>query len=202
MVQGGAGGSDGLGVAGGRVVKRSGSNGLKPLLAGGDGTDDADGLALANVVMDEVSQKQEAEPKSAAATVSVRYSSLPRASKERLEEMLFEWLDWHRRQPQARATCGGVERLSGEVDVFDMGDTGEHRVWADRPRCTQVLSSEPASSDAVALFNYESRFKVPQYDRACVSLSALADSATNNSSPSVAPGVSTHSRCFNCGSYG
>eukprot|EP00873_Tetraselmis_striata_P029730 jgi/Tetstr1/449994/TSEL_037046.t1 len=190
------------GVAAGRVEKRRTHRPAVAHPATG-GNDDA-ALVLGNVVavggeaaaaaVGGAGPQEDATCANGVTSVAVHYTALPRASKERLEAMLFQWLDWHSEQ-QTQAESATAERLSGELEVFGgNGGVGGLRVWADRPRCRQVLSGG-ASGSVETTFDYEARFKVPQYDRACVSLTALA--AGSSSQP-----TKQGNRCFNCGSYG
>ncbi|KAK9105553.1 hypothetical protein Scep_022397 [Stephania cephalantha] len=124
-------------------------------------------------------------------SVHVKYNSLTRASKKKLEEVLQQWSEWHAQQKTS--TNDTNETLeSGEQTCFPALHFGKQKVstvsfWVDNQTRKEQDKFIPLDEDAV-----------PLYDRGFVLGLTSADDLNN-----LEGGVETvdSSRCFNCGSY-
>ncbi|XP_031391141.1 uncharacterized protein LOC116203527 isoform X1 [Punica granatum] len=126
-------------------------------------------------------------------SVHVVYKSLTRASKQKLEELLQQWSEWHTRHiPSAQDPREALE--FGEQTVFPALHVGEEKqsavsFWID------LQAKKSQSNEFVSLDGNS----VPLYDR------GYGFSLTEGDGSSNAEGgleiMEDAARCFNCGSY-
>ncbi|XP_074271753.1 uncharacterized protein LOC141595676 isoform X2 [Silene latifolia] len=126
------------------------------------------------------------------ASVQVKYFGLSRGSKQKLEELLREWSEWHAQNSSERQDEYGVSE-TGEETYFPALDIGTGKnsavsFWLEneirKPGDKDIIPVEDAS--------------VPLYDRGFALGSISADGSSNLEGGSEfldAP------RCFNCSSY-
>ncbi|CAA0828349.1 Unknown protein [Striga hermonthica] len=123
-------------------------------------------------------------------SVRVIYSSLPRESKQKLEELLQQWSKWHSQK------CSSSDKSmleSGEKTYFPalrvgLDNPSAITFWVDnQKKLKSGKDSEPLDSTSV-----------PLYDRG-YSLALTSGDASSRLDSGVKLDTS---RCFNCGSYG
>nr|KAJ0209043.1 hypothetical protein LSAT_V11C400224010 [Lactuca sativa] len=124
------------------------------------------------------------------ASVHVIYNSLTRESKQKLEELLQKWSEWHNRH-QSSSHDSNAEVESGEGTYFPALNVG-----LDKPSTLSFWmdgqTSNLQSKEVIALDNNS----VPLYDR------GYTFGLTSTDDPSIGDGeMLGGSRCFNCGSY-
>ncbi|XP_030550576.1 zinc finger CCHC domain-containing protein 8 isoform X2 [Rhodamnia argentea] len=125
-------------------------------------------------------------------SVHVTYSSLTRASKQKLEELLQQWSEWHTKHGSSQDTGEALE--SGEETFFPALRVGMEKqsavsFWIDH-------QTRNLQNDGVITLDSNA---VPLYDRGYALGLTLADGSNN-----VDGGLSIiedAARCFNCGSY-
>ncbi|XP_062106345.1 uncharacterized protein LOC133817761 [Humulus lupulus] len=141
------------------------------------------GIKRARVMFDEQQQP----------SVCVKYTSLTRASKHKLEELLQQWSEWHAQH--VSKTQDPVEVLeSGEETFFPALHVGLEKTssvsfWMDK-QTRKEQNKEFVELDCNS---------VPLYDRG-FALGLTSDDGTNNIEGGVEI-IDDAARCFNCGSY-
>ncbi|XAR62023.1 hypothetical protein NMG60_11016600 [Bertholletia excelsa] len=122
-------------------------------------------------------------------SVNVMYNSLTRESKQKLEELLQHWSEWHAQHCASSYNSDKVLE-SGELTYFPalrvgLDSTSAVSFWMDdRPRSSE---STPLDSNSV-----------PLYDRG---YSLCLSSTDGKSNLQEGMEIVDASRCFNCGSY-
>lgn len=127
------------------------------------------------------------------ASVHVKYNSLTRDSKRKLEELLQKWSEWHSRHYSASHDSKD-ELESGERTYFPALHVG-----VDKPSAVSFwIDSETRnlqSKEFVPLDNNS----IPLYDRGYSFGLTSTDGSSNPDSRGLE--IVDASRCFNCGSY-
>ncbi|XP_047314806.1 zinc finger CCHC domain-containing protein 8-like [Impatiens glandulifera] len=126
-------------------------------------------------------------------SVNVAYSSLTRESKEKLEELLLKWSQWH------------DQNCSSLLDSDEFLESGDKtffpalRVALDKPSGVSFWidnQSTTQQSNELYMINSDS---VPLYDRG---YSLALNSSDGYGNLEVKSDAVDSSRCFNCSSYG
>ncbi|GAA0174850.1 RNA metabolism protein [Lithospermum erythrorhizon] len=125
-------------------------------------------------------------------SVRVIYNSIARESRQKLEELLKQWSEWHARHCSSTNDSNEVLE-SGEEMYFPALDVGSGKgftvpFWIDN-QLRNPLSKEIIPLDGTS---------IPLYDRG-FSLALRSDDGTINLESNL--DVLNTSRCFNCGSY-
>lgn len=125
-------------------------------------------------------------------SVHVAYSSLTRASKQKLEELLQQWSEWHTKHGSSQDTGEALE--SGEETFFPALRVGMEKqssvsFWIDH-QTRNVLNDGVITLDSNT---------VPLYDRGYALGLTLADGSNNVAGRLEI--IEDAARCFNCGSY-
>ncbi|KAM6549260.1 hypothetical protein CsatB_020936 [Cannabis sativa] len=126
-------------------------------------------------------------------SVCVKYTSLTRASKHKLEELLQQWSEWHAQHNSK--TQDLIEALeSGEETFFPALNVGLEKAssvsfWMDK-QTRKEQNKEFVELDCNS---------VPLYDRG-FALGLTSDDGINNIEGGVEI-IDDAARCFNCGSY-
>ncbi|KAI4352262.1 hypothetical protein L6164_006531 [Bauhinia variegata] len=127
-------------------------------------------------------------------SVHVVYNSLTRASRQKLEELLQQWSEWHAKHVSLSKDPGEVLE-SGEETFFPalhvgLQSTSAVSFWMDN------LTREEQNKEFIPLDGNS----VPLYDRGYALGLTSADGSTSNVEGGLEI-VDTAARCFNCGSY-
>ncbi|XP_022962082.1 uncharacterized protein LOC111462629 isoform X2 [Cucurbita moschata] len=127
-------------------------------------------------------------------SVHIVYNSLTRASKQKLEELLKQWSEWHAQQGFLCQDDKESENLeSGEETFFPALFVGTKKIssvtfWIDNKKSEQQQSFIPLDDNSV-----------PLYDRGfTLGLTSANDSSNTEGGQKI---IDDASRCFNCGSY-
>ncbi|XP_022989922.1 uncharacterized protein LOC111486962 isoform X5 [Cucurbita maxima] len=127
-------------------------------------------------------------------SVHIVYNSLTRASKQKLEELLKQWSEWHAQQGFLCQDDKESENLeSGEETFFPALFVGTKKIssvafWIDNKKSEQQHSFIPLDDNSV-----------PLYDRGfTLGLTSANDSSNTEGGQKI---IDDASRCFNCGSY-
>ncbi|KAI3452128.1 hypothetical protein Pfo_008793 [Paulownia fortunei] len=125
-------------------------------------------------------------------SVHVIYSSLPRESKQKLEELLQQWSRWHS-QRCSSSNDSDLVLESGEETYFPA-----LRVGLDKPSAVTFWVDNQTKVQSSKEFIPLDGTSVPLYDRGYSLALTSADASS-----SLDGGVEKldTSRCFNCGSY-
>ncbi|KAI6670500.1 hypothetical protein NL676_005385 [Syzygium grande] len=124
-------------------------------------------------------------------SVHVSYNSLTRASKQKLEELLQQWSEWHTKHGSSRDTGEALE--SGEETFFPALQVGVEKqsavsFWIDH-------QTRNVQNDGVITLDSNT---VPLYDRGFALGLTLADGSNNVDGLEI---IGDAARCFNCSSY-
>ncbi|KAK4416292.1 protein GAMETE EXPRESSED 3 [Sesamum alatum] len=125
-------------------------------------------------------------------SVHVTYNSLPRESKQKLEELLQQWSRWHS-QSCSRSDDSNVVLESGEETYFPA-----LRVGLDKPSAVTFWVDNQTKVQSSKEFIPLDGTSVPLYDRGYSSALTSADGSSSLDGGVEKLGTS---RCFNCGSY-
>ncbi|KAL0540620.1 hypothetical protein IC582_020629 [Cucumis melo] len=127
-------------------------------------------------------------------SVHIVYTSLTRDSKQKLDELLKQWSEWHAQQGSLSRDDKDTENLeSGEETFFPALCVGTKKTsavtfWMDNQKSEQQQTFVPIDDNSV-----------PLYDRGfTLGLTSANDSSNVEGGQKI---IDDASRCFNCGSY-
>ncbi|CAK9326347.1 unnamed protein product [Citrullus colocynthis] len=127
-------------------------------------------------------------------SVHVVYTSLTRHSKQKLDELLKQWSEWHAHRGSLSHDDKDSENLeSGEETFFPALCVGTKKTaavtfWIDNQKSEQQQNFVPIDDNSV-----------PLYDRGfTLGLTSANDSSNVEGGQKI---IDDASRCFNCGSY-
>ncbi|KAL9239014.1 hypothetical protein vseg_013373 [Gypsophila vaccaria] len=128
-------------------------------------------------------------------SIKVKYYGLSRESKQKLEELLREWSEWHAQNSSRRQEEHGVSETGEDIyfPALDIG-TGENSAvtfWIENE------IRKPGDKDFIPVEDAS----VPLYDRGFSLGSISADGLSNLEGPLRGSEFLDAPRCFNCSSY-